>query len=446
MSSDDSSGEDYQDTAYEWELPYKPEKARALESRYSSAVNEAPYVPSTLSSQIVSSIRISQQEVDSNRIRIKDKGDRETHELVLDARTKTVLYKLISTERVKTIYGCVSTGKEANVYYAHNSAGDEFALKVFKTSILVFKDRDRYVVGEFRFRRGYSKGNPRKMVAKWAEKEVRNLKRIAQAGIPCPEPIYQKQNVIMMQFLGTDGVPAPRLKDVIFESSVIDFYRETVNLLRKMYQECKLVHADFSEYNLLYWNDQVYVIDVSQAVEHDHPHALDFLRRDCLNINDFFSRSGCQVASHKGLFDYITDLTPMDPEDRWERAMEAEQSEDNVFMEVNIPRTLQEVEILKDRSEQEPLFQRLTGLMPVEDTKQGKASEDSGESEESASEGEEEEGDQEKRQIGDAMYGGLTKQERKQRVKEEKRLQRSQKMPKHLKKQKIKKTTAQKQR
>lgn len=446
MSSSESSGEDYQDNAYEWELPYKPEKAAILESRYSSAVNEAAYVPSSLSSQIVSSIRISQREVDANRIRVKDKGDRETHELVLDARTKTVLYKLISTERVKTIYGCVSTGKEANVYYSQNSAGDEFALKVFKTSILVFKDRDRYVVGEFRFRRGYSKGNPRKMVAKWAEKEVRNLKRIAQAGIPCPEPIYQKQNVIMMQFLGSDGVPAPRLKDVIFESSVVDFYRETVNLLRKMYQDCKLVHADFSEYNLLYWNDQVYVIDVSQAVEHDHPHALDFLRRDCLNINDFFSRSGCQVASHKGLFDYITDLTPMDMEERWERAMEAAQGEDNVFMEVNIPRTLQEVEIVKDRSEQEPLFQKLTGLLPVEDRKQEESSDEAGSEESEESAEDEEEIDQEKRQIGDALYGGLTKQERKLKVKEEKRLQRSQKMPKHLKRQKIKKTTAHKQR
>ena len=28
----------------------------------------------------------------------------------------------------------------------------------------------------------------------------------------------------------------------------------------------------------------LYVIDVSQAVEHDHPHALEFLRKDCTNI------------------------------------------------------------------------------------------------------------------------------------------------------------------
>lgn len=29
----------------------------------------------------------------------------------------------------------------------------------------------------------------------------------------------------------------------------------------------------------------VYIIDVSQSVEHDHPHALEFLRKDCANVN-----------------------------------------------------------------------------------------------------------------------------------------------------------------
>lgn len=34
-----------------------------------------------------------------------------------------------------------------------------------------------------------------------------------------------------------------------------------------------------------YHSGEVYIIDVSQAVEHDHPHALEFLRKDCANIN-----------------------------------------------------------------------------------------------------------------------------------------------------------------
>jgi RIO kinase 1 len=40
------------------------------------------------------------------------------------------------------------------------------------------------VTGEFRYRRGYSKHNPRKMVATWAEKEMRNLSRMHRAGMP----------------------------------------------------------------------------------------------------------------------------------------------------------------------------------------------------------------------------------------------------------------------
>ena len=70
----------------------------------------------------------------------------------------------------------------------------------------------------------------------------------------------------------------------------------------------KLVHADFSEYNLLYFKEEVYVIDVSQSVEHDHPMALEFLRRDCANINDFFKRKGLQVLSIQSIFDFVTSI------------------------------------------------------------------------------------------------------------------------------------------
>lgn len=50
------------------------------------------------------------------------------------------------------IDGCISTGKEANVYHSTSTNSEKhYAIKVFKTSILVFKDRDRYVTGEFRY-------------------------------------------------------------------------------------------------------------------------------------------------------------------------------------------------------------------------------------------------------------------------------------------------------
>lgn len=67
------------------------------------------------------------------------------------------------------------------MYHAMNENGEELAIKVYKTSILVFKDRERYVSGDYRFRRGYSKSNPRKMVAMWSEKERRNLTRYCES-------------------------------------------------------------------------------------------------------------------------------------------------------------------------------------------------------------------------------------------------------------------------
>lgn len=61
------------------------------------------------------------------------------------------------------------------------------------------------MTGEFRFRRGYSR-NPRKMVRLWAEKEMRNLKRLVAAGIRAPDPKEVRENVLLMTFVGNkDG-------------------------------------------------------------------------------------------------------------------------------------------------------------------------------------------------------------------------------------------------
>lgn len=192
-----------------------------------------------------------------------DRADRATSEQVLDPRTRMILLQMINRNIVAEIHGCLSTGKEANVYHAIWFPDEEEiqhhrAIKVYKTSILVFKDRDKYVTGEFRFRQGYSKSNNRAMVKLWAEKEMRNLRRIYTAGIPCPEPIHLRLHVLVMGFVGNSkGLPAPRLKDVEFdipepETRWRELYIELLGYMRVMYQTCHLVHADLSEYNILY--------------------------------------------------------------------------------------------------------------------------------------------------------------------------------------------------
>ena len=172
----------------------------------------------------------------------------------MDPRTRMIIFKMIQRGIFNELNGCISTGKEANVYHATtNSSHNDYAVKVYKTSILTFKDRDKYVSGEFRFRHGYCKSNPRKMVKTWAEKEFRNLTRIKQTGIVCPEPIFLRSHVLVMEFIGENGFPAPLLKDaVIDEAESRKLYFDSVKLVHRFFNLAKLVHADLSEFNMLY--------------------------------------------------------------------------------------------------------------------------------------------------------------------------------------------------
>lgn len=294
----------------------------------------------------------------NNKITFKEKADRATVEQVLDPRTRLMLYKMINNGTINEINGCISTGKEANVYHAISN-DEELAIKIYKTSILVFKDRDRYVSGEFRFRRGYSKHNPRKMVQVWAEKEIRNLTRLRNAGIPCPKPILLRKHILIMSLIGKKGKAAPRLKDSkLTEDDFVDAYFQIVQIMRKMYHHCKLIHADLSEYNILYFKKKLYIIDVSQSVEHDHPMALDFLRRDCVNITNYFKKNGVVTMSVRELFDFITDITLSDDdvdeyldkvreilENKTDEQKEKDELDDKVFIQSYIPRTLLEIDL-----------------------------------------------------------------------------------------------------
>uniref|UniRef100_A0A8C1RZ83 Serine/threonine-protein kinase RIO1 n=1 Tax=Cyprinus carpio TaxID=7962 RepID=A0A8C1RZ83_CYPCA len=391
---------------------------------------------------VINKVTVMQKQREADTFRVKDKSDRATVEQVLDPRTRMILFKMLSRGVFSEINGCISTGKEANVYHATTAKGESRAIKIYKTSILLFKDRDKYVSGEFRFRHGYCKGNPRKMVRTWAEKEMRNLIR-----------------------------PAPLLKNaVLSESKSRELYLQVIQNMRIMYNEAHLVHADLSEFNILYHNGDAYFIDVSQSVEHDHPHALEFLRKDCSNVNDFFQKHDVAVMTVRELFEFITDpsITSDNINEYLDKAMEIasertaedrsnqDKVNDEVFKKAYIPRTLNEVthyerdvdtmlkkteEASEDTSTDNILYQTVTGLrkdlsgvqmVPL-------ILEDSTKDDSSSSEGEEEDEDEDdEKSEGEGEIGISVFQERKKLVKEAQREKRKNKMPKYVKKRKEK--------
>lgn len=422
----------------------------------------------------------------------KDRADRATSEQVLDPRTRMLLLQMINRGIVSEIHGCVSTGKEANVYHALSIPDDDGAppvhraIKVYKTSILVFKDRDKYVTGEFRFRGGYSKSNNRAMVKVWAEKEMRNLKRLHAAGIPCPQPLYLRLHVLVMGFVGDrKGWPAPRLRDVAADFGLSDadeierrwrdLYLELLSYMRLMYQVCRLVHADLSEYNLLYHEGKLCVIDVSQSVEHDHPRALEFLRMDIKNVADFFrgGARGVDILPDRTVFAFVTDpeaSTEMDGmretlEELYRKRAEQDAAEgedgvirddevDNeVFRKQYIPQTLEQVYDVERDAElvgagkgdslvyQNLLASKKDGAAGAEGVEE-EDDEEGGEGSEDDDEGSDEEGGKEWREKGPPRGKRFEDKEEKkahkQAVKEEKREKRKTKMPKHVKKNLVK--------
>jgi len=71
-----------------------------------------------------------------------------------------------------------------------------------------------------------------------------------------------------------------------------------------------MVHADLSEYNLL-WDERghgrVWVIDVGQAVETSHPKTDEFLEKDAHNVTAFFEKKGVRCLPEPELIALVTD-------------------------------------------------------------------------------------------------------------------------------------------
>jgi RIO kinase 1 len=207
-----------------------------------------------------------------------------------------------------------------------------------------------------------------------------------------------------------------------------------------MFHICKLVHADLSEYNILYHNGHLWIIDVSQSVEHDHPSAFDFLRNDIKNVEEFFGRFGVKCLGLRRCFEFTTkeklsgvegeseedalrrwleddpvgetaedgmiaaadDLTVSDPMshsnqlDNSTKGTEDQAHENSVFLHSFIPRTLNEVydperDVEKLKRGDDLIYAdtiglvlvgRDEGLIPDDEVENGDSATDEGESDE----------------------------------------------------------------
>jgi serine/threonine-protein kinase RIO1 len=297
-------------------------------------------IGNTAYNQIHEISRMTRFSLDVNKRIGKSKDNMRTHSKVLDTKTLLFIHKLINNGSIDKLGSVIATGKEAVIYSAvttnlltltdHNISLTnptiepvEIVAKIFKTTLTDFKNRAEYIEGDHRFSGSDQKNkraekigefgldeedeeatnthrersyNSDKMIELWADKEFKNLIKIHEAGVSSPKPFARKKNMVFMEYIGTldsDGYcsPAPTLREIKMSLSVDKLnrcYTQVLDSMIKMYTKCKLVHADLSPYNILYRNGSVYIIDVSSAVDISHPKAMEFLRRDCEQIHNYF--------------------------------------------------------------------------------------------------------------------------------------------------------------
>jgi RIO kinase 1 len=237
-------------------------------------------------------MRHLEAQVDALRSKEKDSSTRKTYDQVFDHAALLTIASLIGDGVISTLDYPVSTGKEANVFHGTDASGRAKALKIYRIATATFRNIALYIEGDPRFKR--VKRGTKPTIFAWAQKEYKNLVRMGDAGVRVPDPERVLDNVLVMEYIGDESRPAPTLREVALEDPGAVYEDVVANL--KAIRKSGLVHADLSEYNFLWWQDRVVVIDVGQAVPLDHPHADEWFRRDVTNVARFFKRLGVDTT------------------------------------------------------------------------------------------------------------------------------------------------------
>ena len=231
--------------------------------------------------------------IDSWRMRVNDANDRKTYDEVFDRQTLMVVYKLFTDGVFDILDFPISTGKEGNVFRAATSDGDFLAVKIYRITNAGFKDLADYVLGDPRFRNA-----PKRfpgILYVWAKKEYANLERFQKIGVRVPHPITLNKNVLVMEYIGTDEMPARQLKDYEMEDPK-GMAEWMLGVIRTAYGKGKMVHGDLSEYNVLITDGGPVVIDVAQSVLLEHWRAQELLERDVSNVSRYFKKFGVSIG------------------------------------------------------------------------------------------------------------------------------------------------------
>ncbi len=212
--------------------------------------------------------------------------------------------------------GSLKSGKEAEVFLVERSSRERSCLLAHKRyrprtvshkgelqelgfqransfmNDLAYRDGRRFAKSrDRRAAERMTKYGKKLLTGRWTGHEVEMMQQAWHAGVNVPYPVGPRDEGLLMQFLGDAERAAPRLVDARLRAPEIVYARGQLFENLRLLVGAGLVHADLSAYNLLWWEDDIWLIDFPQTVDiTTNPHAFDYLHRDLTNIGSWFAR------------------------------------------------------------------------------------------------------------------------------------------------------------
>jgi serine/threonine-protein kinase RIO1 len=152
-------------------------------------------------------------------------------------------------------------------------------------------------------------------MAHQAAHELEMLTTGWRGGTRVPEPGRRIENMFSMEFVGTEGEPAPRMSDV--EPHDPEQFRTRVLEQVRRLAESGVVHTDLSPFNVLYHHREPWIIDLGQAIHVDRLGMPPWVRlrkaEDALGwalrtFDRYFRRWGIRVAVDEELASILAGL------------------------------------------------------------------------------------------------------------------------------------------
>ena len=234
---------------------------------------------------------------------------RDINNEITELSTQQAVAEAIENGLLVEVQQVIGQGKEAFVCWGIDRYQQQVAVKSYK----LYRTTHRGVI------HGTYRTSPYAIIAQFAKLEFYKNLDLHEAKLPVPQPYKYAGYSYSMELIGDEDGPAPLLRDLskTFFDDPADILEECIDILHDMFK-ARYVHGDFSEHNLLFYNDQVFVIDFLQAknfalkdsVTYGSPlipltRAYRILRKDLSSLLPFFKRAFRIEVDYNEVLNYI---------------------------------------------------------------------------------------------------------------------------------------------